>query len=424
MSTRTLPRHDVKDLNLAARGRQKIEWSATQMPVLGLIRERFAAERPLRNLRLGGCLHVTSETANLMLTLQAGGAEITLGASNPLSTQDEVAAALVGEYNVSTFAIKGENNETYYQHIREILASRPQITMDDGCDLVMALHKDTTGLLADVIGGCEETTTGVIRERAMEAEGYLKFPIIAVNEASTKHFFDNRYGTGQSTIDGIIRATNFLLAGSTLVVGGYGWCGRGIAMRARGMGANVIVTEIDPIRALEALMDGYRVMPSVEAAPLANIFVTATGDLNVIDRPQLEALHDGAIIANSGHFNDEINIPALEEMSTGHRTARPFVEEYQLKDGRKIYLLADGRLVNLSAAEGHPAGVMDMSFANQALAAEYLAKHAKELENKVYVVPLEIDREVARLKLKSMGVEIDQLTAEQLKYLASWDTGT
>jgi adenosylhomocysteinase len=424
VSTRTLPRHDVKDLNLAARGRQKIEWSATQMPVLGLIRERFAAERPLRNLRLGGCLHVTSETANLMLTLQAGGAEITLGASNPLSTQDEVAAALVGEYNVSTFAIKGENNETYYQHIREILASRPQITMDDGCDLVMALHKDTTGLLADVIGGCEETTTGVIRERAMEAEGYLKFPIIAVNEASTKHFFDNRYGTGQSTIDGIIRATNFLLAGSTLVVGGYGWCGRGIAMRARGMGANVIVTEIDPIRALEALMDGYRVMPSVEAAPLANIFVTATGDLNVIDRPQLEALHDGAIIANSGHFNDEINIPALEEMSTGHRTARPFVEEYQLKDGRKIYLLADGRLVNLSAAEGHPAGVMDMSFANQALAAEYLAKHAKELENKVYVVPLEIDREVARLKLKSMGVEIDQLTAEQLKYLASWDTGT
>ena len=424
MSTRTLPRHDVKDLNLAARGRQKIEWSATQMPVLGLIRERFAAERPLRNLRLGGCLHVTSETANLMLTLQAGGAEITLGASNPLSTQDEVAAALVGEYNVSTFAIKGENNETYYQHIREILASRPQITMDDGCDLVMALHKDTTGLLADVIGGCEETTTGVIRERAMEAEGYLKFPIIAVNEASTKHFFDNRYGTGQSTIDVIIRATNFLLAGSTLVVGGYGWCGRGIAMRARGMGANVIVTEIDPIRALEALMDGYRVMPSVEAAALANIFVTATGDLNVIDRPQLEALHDGAIIANSGHFNDEINIPALEEMSTGHRTARPFVEEYQLKDGRKIYLLADGRLVNLSAAEGHPAGVMDMSFANQALAAEYLAKHAKELENKVYVVPLEIDREVARLKLKSMGVEIDQLTAEQLKYLASWDTGT
>ncbi len=424
MSTRTLPRHDVKDLNLAARGRQKIEWSATQMPVLALIRERFAAERPLRNLRLGGCLHVTSETANLMLTLQAGGAEITLGASNLLSTQDEVAAALVGEYNVSTFAIKGENNETYYQHIREILASRPQITMDDGCDLVMALHKDTTGLLADIIGGCEETTTGVIRERAMEAEGYLKFPIIAVNEASTKHLFDNRYGTGQSTIDGIIRATNFLLAGSTLVVGGYGWCGRGIAMRARGMGANVIVTEIDPIRALEALMDGYRVMPSVEAAALANVFVTATGDLNVIDRPQLEALHDGAIIANSGHFNDEINIPALEAMSTGHRTARQFVEEYQLKDGRKIYLLADGRLVNLAAAEGHPAGVMDMSFANQALAAEYLAKHANELENKVYVMPIEIDREVARLKLKSMGAEIDQLTAEQIKYLASWDTGT
>ncbi len=424
MSTRTLPQHDVKDLHLAARGRQKIEWAATQMPVLALVRERFAAEKPLRDLKIGGCLHVTSETANLMLTLQAGGADLTLCASNPLSTQDEVAAALVAEYDLSTFAIKGESNETYYQHLAEILGSRPQITMDDGCDLVMALHRDTTGLLGNVFGGTEETTTGVIRERAMEANGVLKMPIVAVNEAATKHFFDNRYGTGQSTVDGIVRATNYLLAGSTFVVGGYGWCGRGIAMRARGMGANVVVTEVDPIRALEALMDGYRVMPSSEAAAIANVFVTATGDLNVIDRPQLAAMRDGAILANSGHFNDEINIPALEAMSVEHRPVRQFVEEYQLQDGRRIYLLADGRLVNLSAAEGHPAGVMDMSFANQALSAEYLAKHAKELENKVYVVPADIDREVARLKLTAMGVTIDTLTDEQAKYLASWESGT
>jgi adenosylhomocysteinase len=424
VSTRTLPQHDVKDLHLAARGRQKIEWAATQMPVLALVRERFAAEKPLRDLKIGGCLHVTSETANLMLTLQAGGADLTLCASNPLSTQDEVAAALVAEYDLSTFAIKGESNETYYQHLAEILGSRPQITMDDGCDLVMALHRDTTGLLGNVFGGTEETTTGVIRERAMEANGVLKMPIVAVNEAATKHFFDNRYGTGQSTVDGIVRATNYLLAGSTFVVGGYGWCGRGIAMRARGMGANVVVTEVDPIRALEALMDGYRVMPSSEAAAIANVFVTATGDLNVIDRPQLAAMRDGAILANSGHFNDEINIPALEAMSVEHRPVRQFVEEYQLQDGRRIYLLADGRLVNLSAAEGHPAGVMDMSFANQALSAEYLAKHAKELENKVYVVPADIDREVARLKLTAMGVTIDTLTDEQAKYLASWESGT
>ncbi len=424
MSTRTLPKHDVKDLGLAERGRRRIEWAATQMPVLALIRERFATEKPLKGLKIGGALHVTTETANLMLTLQAGGADLALCASNPLSTQDDVAAALVAEYDVSTFAIKGEGNDTYYDHIRQILASRPQFTMDDGCDLVTALHRDTTGLISNVIGGTEETTTGVIRLKSMEANGVLRYPVVAVNEAATKHFFDNRYGTGQSTIDGIVRATNYLIAGSTFVVVGYGWCGRGIAMRARGMGANVIVTEVDPIRALEALMDGYRVMPSVEAVAQANIVVTATGDLNVIDRPHLAAMRNGAIMANSGHFNDEINIPALEEMSTGHRTARDFVEEYQLADGRKLYLLADGRLVNLSAAEGHPAGVMDMSFANQALSAEYLARHHGNLENKVYVVPPDIDREVARLKLRAMGTSIDELTEEQQKYLASWETGT
>jgi adenosylhomocysteinase len=411
-------------LGLAERGRRRIEWAATQMPVLALIRERFATEKPLKGLKIGGALHVTTETANLMLTLQAGGADLALCASNPLSTQDDVAAALVAEYDVSTFAIKGEGNDTYYDHIRQILASRPQFTMDDGCDLVTALHRDTTGLISNVIGGTEETTTGVIRLKSMEANGVLRYPVVAVNEAATKHFFDNRYGTGQSTIDGIVRATNYLIAGSTFVVVGYGWCGRGIAMRARGMGANVIVTEVDPIRALEALMDGYRVMPSVEAVAQANIVVTATGDLNVIDRPHLAAMRNGAIMANSGHFNDEINIPALEEMSTGHRTARDFVEEYQLADGRKLYLLADGRLVNLSAAEGHPAGVMDMSFANQALSAEYLARHHGNLENKVYVVPPDIDREVARLKLRAMGTSIDELTEEQQKYLASWETGT
>jgi adenosylhomocysteinase len=424
MATRTLPKHDVKDLRLAGRGRQRIEWAATQMPVLAQIRERFAAERPLANLRIGASLHVTTETANLMLALQAGGADIAISASNPLSTQDDVAAALVSEYDLSTFAIKGEDNETYYRHLNEVLSSRPQITMDDGCDLVTALHRDTTGLLANVIGGTEETTTGVVRERSMEAQGVLKFPIIAVNEAATKHFFDNRYGTGQSTLDGIIRATNYLLAGSTVVVAGYGWCGRGIASRAHGLGANVIVTEVEPVRALEALMDGFRVMPSREAAARANIFITATGDLNVIDRPQIEALRDGAILANSGHFNDEINIPVLAELAVERRPVRDFVEEFRLADGRRIYLLADGRLVNLSAAEGHPAGVMDMSFANQALSAEYLAKHGKELENRVYVVPIEIDRQVARLKLRSMGVTIDELTEEQIKYLASWETGT
>jgi adenosylhomocysteinase len=394
------------------------------MPVLASIRERFASERPLDGLKVGACLHVTTETANLMLTLQSGGADVAICASNPLSTQDDVAAALVSEYDLSTFAIKGEDNQQYYRHISEILASRPEVTMDDGCDLVSALHRDTTGLIGNVIGGTEETTTGVIRLRSMEAQGVLKYPVIAVNEASTKHFFDNRYGTGQSTLDGIIRATNYLIAGSTVVVAGYGWCGRGIAMRVHGLGARVIVTEVDPIRALEALMDGYRVMPSVQAAAEANIYVTATGDVNVIDRPQFAVLRDGAILANSGHFNDEINIPALTDLAVDKRVVRDFVEEYRLADGRRIYLLAHGRLVNLSAAEGHPAGVMDMSFANQALSVAYLARTHRDLENKVYVVPLDIDREVARLKLGAMGASIDVLTDEQKAYLASWETGT
>jgi adenosylhomocysteinase len=424
VSTQTLPKHDVKDLNLAAHGRQRIEWSANQMPVLASIRERFAVERPLEGLKVGACLHVTSETANLMLTLQSGGADISICASNPLSTQDDVAAALVAEYELRTFAVKGEENDQYYRHINEVLGSRPAVTMDDGCDLVSALHRDTTGLIGNVIGGTEETTTGVIRLRSMEAQGVLKYPVIAVNEASTKHFFDNRYGTGQSTLDGIIRATNYLIAGSTVVVAGYGWCGRGIAMRAHGLGARVIVAEVDPIRALEALMDGYRVMPSAQAAAEANIYVTATGDVNVIDRPQLAALRDGAILANSGHFNDEINIPALTEMSVEKRTVRDFVEEYRLADGRRVYLLAHGRLVNLSAAEGHPAGVMDMSFANQALSVAFLARSHRDLANKVYIVPADIDREVARLKLRAMGTSIDELTNEQMTYLASWETGT
>lgn len=424
MSINTYPQHDVKDVALAARGRSRIEWAATQMPVLKLIHDRFSREKPLAGTRVAACLHVTSETANLMLALQAGGADIKLCASNPLSTQDDVAAALVAEYGIATFAIKGEDNDTYYRHIQSVLASKPQMTMDDGADLVSAIHRDTTGLIDAVIGGTEETTTGVIRLRSMQEHGVLRYPIVAVNEAATKHFFDNRYGTGQSTLDGIIRATNFLLAGSTFVVVGYGWCGRGIAMRARGLGANVIVTEVDPIRALEALMDGYRVMRSADAARIADVFVTATGDLNVVDRAQLAAMKDGALLANAGHFNDEINIPALTEMSTEHRAARDFVEEYRLHDGRRVYLLAEGRLVNLSAAEGHPAGVMDMSFANQALSAEFIQKHARELEQKVYVVPTDIDQDVARLKLRAMNVDIDTLTDEQQAYLASWESGT
>jgi len=416
--------YDIKDPKLADGGRLKIEWAEREMPVLRLIRERFAKERPLQGVRVSACLHVTTETANLMRTLQAGGADVVLTASNPLSTQDDVASALVSHFEIPTFAIKGEDNATYYKHLRAALDHKPQMTMDDGADLVSVLHKERRDLLPGVIGGTEETTTGVIRLRAMAADGALNFPIVAVNDASTKHFFDNRYGTGQSTLDGIIRATNVLLAGKTFVVAGYGWCGRGLASRARGMGANVLVTEIDPLPALEAVMDGYRVMPMAEAARIGDIFCTVTGDLNVLDRAHFEAMKDGAIISNSGHFNVEINIPALDELSTSKRLVRPFVDEYVMKDGRRIYLLGEGRLINLASAEGHPASVMDMSFANQALSAEYMFKNAATLEKKVYSVPLEIDREIARLKLAAMHINIDTLTAEQVAYLNSWEEGT
>lgn len=415
---------DVKDIALAEGGRRRIEWAAREMPVLRQIRERFEKERPLAGIRISACLHVTTETANLMQTLQAGGAEVVLTASNPLSTQDDVAAALVSHSEIPVFAIKGENNTVYYKHIHAALDHKPHLTMDDGADLVSVLHKERRELLPNVIGGTEETTTGVIRLRAMAADGALAFPIIAVNDAMTKHFFDNRYGTGQSTIDGIIRATNILLAGKNFVIAGYGWCGRGLAMRARGMGANVIVTEVDPLKALEAVMDGYRVMPMKEAAQIGDVFCTLTGDINVIDRPHFEVMKDGAIISNSGHFNVEINIPALEGMSSSKRLVRPFVEEFELKDGRHIYLLGEGRLINLAAAEGHPASVMDMSFANQALSVEYMVQHAAELKKQVYSVPAEIDSEIARLKLAAMGVEIDVLTDEQLRYLNSWEEGT
>ena len=415
---------DVSDLSLVEQGLARVRWSDGQMPVLRSIRARFARDKPLAGLRLGACLHVTSETANLMLTLKAAGARIALCASNPLSTQDDVAAALAGELGIPTFAIKGEDEHTYYQHIQSVLATRPNLTMDDGCDLVNVLHQKHPEQLADVRGGTEETTTGVIRLRAMAKDGQLKFPVVAVNEALTKHMFDNRYGTGQSTLDGLIRATNLLLAGRTLVVCGYGWCGRGLASRAHGMGAHVIVTEVDPTRALEALMDGYRVMPLVEAARQADVIITVTGDLNVVDRKHFEVMKDGCIVANSGHFNDEVNIPALQELSRGHRPARPFVEEYEISDGRRVYLLADGRLLNLAAAEGHPAAVMDMSFANQALSAFWVAQNHATLEPGVYDVPAAIDQEVARLKLDSLGVRIDELTEEQRRYLASWDTGT
>ncbi len=416
--------NDAKDLSLAPTGKLRIEWAESQMPVLRLIRERFEREKPLRGLRVGACLHVTTETANLVRTLKAGGAEVYLCASNPLSTQDDVVASLVMDYGISVFAQKWEDNATYYRHIEAVLAHEPQITMDDGADLVSALHKEHQALLPNVLGGTEETTTGVIRLRSMQANGVLKFPIVAVNEAMTKHFFDNRYGTGQSTIDGILRATNFLLAGRNFVVAGYGWCGRGVSMRAKGMGANVIVTEVDPVKALEALMDGYRVMPMAEAAPIGDVFVTTTGDLNVIDAQHLAVMKDGAIMANSGHFNDEINIAALERDAKAKRRIREFVDEYVYPDGHRVYLLGEGRLVNLAAAEGHPAAVMDMSFANQSLAAEFMVHRGKELERKVYDVPLEIDREIARLKLKSMDVSIDVLTPEQVKYLASWESGT
>src|SRR3954454_25234727 len=391
--------YDVKDIGLADRGLLKMEWAGSEMPVLKLIRERFRKEKPLAGLRLSACLHVTSETANLAVVLKEGGADIVLCASNPLSTQDDVAAALAGEHGIPTYAIKGEDETTYYQHIQAALAHRPNLTMDDGADLVTVLHTQQPELLANVVGGTEETTTGVIRLKAMANDGALKFPVIAVNEAMTKHFFDNRYGTGQSTLDGIIRATNILLAGKTIVVVGYGWCGRGVASRAKGMGANVVVTEIDPVRALEALMDGFQVMPIMEAVTKADFVITVTGNLNVIDAQHVDRMKDGVILANSGHFNDEINIPAIEEQTRARRKVRDFVEEFSLQNGRKLYILGEGRLINLAAAEGHPAAVMDMSFANQALAAEYMVKNAKTLENQVYVVPEEIDREIARLKL-------------------------
>jgi len=423
MSTKTLE-YDVKDLSLAQQGRRRIDWAAQEMPVLRLIHERFERERPLEGIRMGACLHVTTETANLMRTLKAGGADVYLCASNPLSTQDDVAAALAALYDVPTFAIKGEDNDTYYEHIYAVLDHAPQLTMDDGADLVSTLHKDRTDLLENVIGGTEETTTGVIRLRAMAADGVLRYPIVAVNDALTKHFFDNRYGTGQSTLDGIVRATNILLAGKVFVVGGYGWCSRGIAMRARGMGANVVITEVDSLRALEAVMDGFRVMPMLEAARQGDIFVTSTGDVNVIDRHHFEVMKDAAIVANSGHFNVEINIPALEEMAVEVRRPRQFVQQYVLADGRRINLLGEGRLVNLAAAEGHPASVMDMSFANQSLMAEYMVQHAGDLQPQVYPVPEAIDKQIARLKLAGMGIEIDTLTPEQERYLRSWQEGT
>jgi adenosylhomocysteinase len=419
-----MEKYDVKNIELAEGGRRRIEWAEREMPVLRSIQERFERERPLDGVRMSACLHVTTETANLMRTLQAGGADVVLTASNPLSTQDDVAACLVSHFEIPVFAIKGEDNKTYYKHIDAALDHHPQVTMDDGADLVSTLHKDRRDQLDEVIGGSEETTTGVIRLRAMASDGALRFPVIAVNDAMTKHFFDNRYGTGQSTIDGIIRATNVLLAGKTFVVGGYGWCARGLAMRARGMGANVIVTEVDPMKALEAVMDGFRVMPMKEAAPIGDFFVTLTGDINVVDKSHFEVMKDGAIVANSGHFNVEINIPALDEMSVDKRLVRPFVEAYELPDGRVIHILGEGRLINLAAAEGHPASVMDMSFANQALSAEYMVKNADKLENKVYAVPEDIDREIARLKLESMGVTIDTLTPEQVEYLNSWTHGT
>ncbi len=416
--------YDVKDTTLAARGKLKIEWADAHMPVLRLIRQQFEREKPLRGLRIAACLHVTTETANLMRTLQAGGAVVSVCASNPLSTQDDAAASLVVDYGVATFAIKGEDDATYYRHIDQALAGKPQVTMDDGADLVTTLHTKHPGLLEGVIGGTEETTTGVIRLRSMAEAGVLRYPIIAVNEAMTKHFFDNRYGTGQSTVDGILRATNILLAGKNFVVSGYGWCGRGVAMRAAGMGASVIVAEVDPVRALEAVMDGYRVMPIAEAATIGDVFVTTTGDIHAIGENELRLLKDGAIVANSGHFNVEIDIPALEQLAQARRTIRPFVEEFTYEDGRRVYLLGEGRLINLAAAEGHPAEVMDMSFANQALAVRYLNGEGRGLANKVHTVPLAIDREVARLKLAAMGLRIDTLTPEQQRYLSSWQEGT
>jgi adenosylhomocysteinase len=415
---------DVKDSNLATQGQDLIDWAAREMPVLSLIRERFMKEQPLKGLRLGACLHVTSETANLMLTLKAGGADLALCASNQLSTNDAVAAALAVQHGIKTYAIRGEDNETYYRHIEAALDHRPQLTMDDGADLVSVLHKSRRDQLPEVIGGTEETTTGVIRLRAMAEHGVLAYPIVAVNEADTKHMFDNRYGTGQSTIDGIIRSTNVLLAGKTFVIAGYGWVGRGLASRAKGHGAEVVVTEVEAVKALEAAMDGFRVLTMDEAAREGDIFVTVTGDVNVLDRKHFEVMKDGAILANSGHFNSEINLKALDELAQSVRQVRPSVQEYRLADSRRLFLLGEGRLINLAAAEGHPAAVMDMSFANQALCSEFIARNAASLEKKVYDVPLDIDREVARLKLRAMGIAIDTLTEEQRRYLSSWEEGT
>jgi adenosylhomocysteinase len=416
--------HDVKDLALAESGVNRIEWAAREMPVVRQIRERFAKEMPLKGLRIAACLHVTTETANLMLALKDGGADVALCASNPLSTQDDVAAALVAVHGIATFAVRAEDDPTYYKHIHATLDHRPQVTMDDGADLVATIHKERRDLLDTIIGGTEETTTGVIRLRAMAADGALGYPIVAVNEALTKHLFDNRYGTGQSTLDGITRATNVLWAGKNVVVIGYGWCGRGVASRARGMGAKVIVTEVEPTRALEAAMDGFQVMAMVDASKVGDIFISLTGDTHAMDTKHFELMKDGAILANSGHFNVEINIPALEQMSESKRRVRDEVDEYRMMDGRRLYLLGEGRLINLAAAEGHPASVMDMSFANQALCTEYLATREQRLPNDVYVVPEDIDKDVARLKLAAMGVEIDELTEEQKKYLSSWEEGT
>ena len=419
------PAYDVKDLSLADAGRRRIEWADREMPVLRSIRERFEKEKPLAGLTAVACLHVTAETANLMRTLSAGGATVILTASNPLSTQDDVAAALVQHYGVPTFAIKGEDNETYYQHILSALEYKPNFTMDDGADTVGIIHTEKRELIPGIMGGTEETTTGVIRLRAMAKDGVLAYPIVAVNDAQTKHFFDNRYGTGQSTIDGIVRATNVLLAGKFFVVAGYGWCGKGLAMRAKGIGAQVIVTEIDPLRALEATMDGFHVMPMAEAAKIGDFFCTVTGDKDVIRGEHFAAMKDGAIVCNSGHFNVEIDIPALDKMAQGRKQeVRDYVDEYTLDDGRKVFILGEGRLINLAAAEGHPASVMDMSFANQALSAEYMVQNAKSLEKSVYTVPEAIDQEIARLKLQSLGVKIDTLTEEQVRYLSSWQEGT
>ena len=419
----TSQNYDVKDTSLAEAGKQRIEWAYREMPVVKLIRKRFAVEKPLKGIRISGCLHITTETANLALALQAGGADVILCASNPLSTQDDVAAALV-DYGIPTNAIKGEDETTYYKHINTALEHKPHLTIDDGADLVTILHTKRSDLIDNIIGGSEETTTGVIRLRSLYKAGKLRYPLIAVNDAETKYLFDNRYGTGQSTVDGITRATNILWAGKNVVICGYGWCGHGLAMRAKGLGAHVIVTEVKPVRALEAVMDSFEVMPIAEAAKIGDIFVTVTGDKNVIDKHHFEAMKDGAIVANSGHFNVEINIPALEGISKSKRTIRDFVEEYKLTDGRSVFLLGEGRLINLAAAEGHPASVMDMSFANQALCMEYMVKNKGKLEIKVHPVPEEIDKEVARLKLQAMGIEIDSLTPEQKEYLTSWEEGT